>query len=55
MKEAALTEPLCVAYSSLVKHSNLKPGDLVAVIGPGPIGLLCVQIAKIIGLLILSL
>ena len=49
MKEAALTEPLCVAYSSLVKHSNLKPGDLVAVIGPGPIGLLCVQIAKIIG------
>ena len=49
LKEASLTEPLCVAYSSLVKHSNLKPGDFIVIIGPGPIGLLCTQMAKIIG------
>jgi alcohol dehydrogenase/L-iditol 2-dehydrogenase len=49
LKEAALTEPLCVAYSSLVKHSNIKPGDLVVIIGPGPIGLLCTKIASLLG------
>lgn len=49
LKEAALTEPLCVAYSSLVKHSPLKPGDLIVIIGPGPIGLLCTKIASILG------
>ena len=49
LKEAALSEPLCVAYSSLVKHANIKPGDLVVVIGPGPIGLLCVKMASILG------
>lgn len=49
LREASLTEPLCVAYSSLIKHSNIKAGDLVVVIGPGPIGLLCAQIAKIMG------
>ena len=49
LKEAALSEPLCVAYSSLVKHADIKPGDLVVVIGPGPIGLLCVKMASILG------
>lgn len=49
LKEASLTEPFCVAYSSLVKHSNIKPGDLVVVIGPGPIGLLCTKMASILG------
>jgi len=49
LKEAALTEPMCVAYSSLVKHSPLKPGDLVVIIGPGPIGLLCTKMAAILG------
>ena len=49
LKDASLSEPLCVAYSSLVKHANIKPGDLVVVIGPGPIGLLCVKMASILG------
>jgi len=49
LRESALTEPLCVAYSSLVKHSNIKPGDLVVVIGPGPIGILCTKVASIMG------
>lgn len=49
LKAASLSEPLCVAYSCLVKHSPLKPADLVVVIGPGPIGLLCVKMASILG------
>jgi len=49
LREAALTEPFCVAYSSLVKHSNITPGDLVVIIGPGPIGILCAKMASIMG------
>jgi alcohol dehydrogenase/L-iditol 2-dehydrogenase len=49
MKEAAVTEPLCVSYSAMVKHADIRPGDLVVVIGPGPIGLLCTKMASIQG------
>ncbi|HON72793.1 MAG TPA: zinc-binding dehydrogenase, partial [bacterium] len=49
LREAALTEPFCVAYSSLVKHSNIKPGDLVVIIGPGAIGILSAKVASIMG------
>ena len=48
-EEASLTEPLCVAYSALVKSARVRPGDTVAVIGPGPIGMLCAKMAKIQG------
>lgn len=46
-EKAALTEPACVAYNAVAHHSNIKPGDHVVVFGPGPIGLMCVQIAKL--------
>ncbi len=46
---AAMTEPCCVAYQAVVVNSNVRPGDLVAVIGPGPIGLLCAQMARLHG------
>lgn len=49
LKEASLTEPLCVAYSALVKSARIRPGDTVAVIGPGPVGMLCAKVAKIQG------
>lgn len=42
---AALTEPACVAYNAVAHHSHIRPGDHVVVFGPGPIGLMCVQIA----------
>lgn len=48
-EKAALTEPCCVAYNAVVNHSDIKPGDRVAVLGPGPIGLLCAAIAKLWG------
>jgi L-iditol 2-dehydrogenase len=48
-EEAALTEPVCVAYNAVVALSRLTPGDTVVIIGPGPIGLCCLQIAKVAG------
>ncbi len=49
LEKAALTEPCCVAYNAVCVHSHIRPGDSVAVIGPGPIGLLCASMAKLCG------
>ncbi|MFK4997152.1 orotidine 5'-phosphate decarboxylase / HUMPS family protein [Bacillus sp. N9] len=46
-EKAALTEPACVAYNAVAHQSIIRPGDDVVVFGPGPIGLMCVQIAKL--------
>jgi alcohol dehydrogenase/L-iditol 2-dehydrogenase len=48
-ERASLTEPCCVAYNAVCVHSHVHPGDTVAVIGPGPIGLLCAAMAKLAG------
>lgn len=48
-ERAALTEPCCVGYSAVVVKSHVRPGDIVVVIGPGPIGLLCAEMARIAG------
>jgi alcohol dehydrogenase/L-iditol 2-dehydrogenase len=48
-EEAALTEPVCVAYNAVIARSRVMPGDTVVIIGPGPIGLCCLQIARIAG------
>ncbi len=48
-EHAALTEPCCVAYNSVVGNSRIDPGDRVLVIGPGTIGILCAAIAKLAG------
>jgi len=49
LEKAALTEPCCVAYNAVCVNSHMRPGDAVAVIGPGPIGLLCVAMARLAG------
>jgi alcohol dehydrogenase/L-iditol 2-dehydrogenase len=49
LREASITEPFCVAYKSMVASSTISPGDLVVVIGPGPIGILCVKMAQLSG------
>ena len=49
LEKAALTEPCCVAYNAVCVNSHIRPGDTVAVIGPGPIGLLCAAMAKLSG------
>lgn len=46
---AALTEPCCVAYSAVVSNARIRPGDRIAVLGPGPIGILCAAIARLSG------
>jgi L-iditol 2-dehydrogenase len=46
---AAMTEPCCVAYQCTVVNARIRPGDLVVVIGPGPIGLLCATMARLSG------
>lgn len=48
-EHAALTEPACVAYQAIAVLSKINPQTPVAVIGPGPVGLFCVQIAKALG------
>lgn len=46
---AAMGEPLCVAYRAVVEKSHIRIGDTVVVIGPGPIGLFAVQLARMAG------
>ncbi len=38
-----------MAYNAACVNAHIKPGDSVAVIGPGPIGLLCAAMAKLCG------
>lgn len=49
VERAALTEPCCVAYNAVCVNSHVRPGQCVAVIGPGPIGLLCAAMARLAG------
>ncbi|MDH7599678.1 MAG: zinc-binding dehydrogenase [Sedimentisphaerales bacterium] len=49
LRAASITEPLCVAYKAVVVNSTVNPGDMVVVIGPGPIGLLCMEMARLRG------
>jgi len=48
-EKAALTEPCCVAYNATCVKTHIRPGDSVLVIGPGPIGLLCLAVARLCG------
>jgi alcohol dehydrogenase/L-iditol 2-dehydrogenase len=48
-EEAALTEPICVAYNALVEKSTIQPGDLVVIQGPGPIGIMSLLVAGLNG------
>jgi L-iditol 2-dehydrogenase len=48
-ERAALTEPCCVGYNAVAVRSHIRPGDMVVVLGPGPIGLLAAEMARIGG------
>ena len=45
---AALTEPTSVAFHGLTVNTRIIPGDTVVVIGPGPVGLMAVQVARLL-------
>lgn len=49
LKAASITEPFCVAYKALISNSNIRAGDTVVIIGPGPIGILSAKLAKLSG------
>jgi alcohol dehydrogenase/L-iditol 2-dehydrogenase len=46
---ACLAEPHAVAFNAMCVNSTIRPGDLVVVLGPGPIGLLCARMAALAG------
>jgi L-iditol 2-dehydrogenase len=46
---ACLAEPHAVAFNAMCVNSTIRPGDFVVVLGPGPIGLLCVRMAALAG------
>lgn len=45
-EEAALVEPTANVVSDVLERGCLEPSDIVAVVGPGPIGLLAAMAAK---------
>jgi alcohol dehydrogenase/L-iditol 2-dehydrogenase len=48
-EQAAVTEPICVAYNALVEKTVIKPSDTVVIQGPGPIGIMALQVARLRG------
>lgn len=46
-EEAAMAEPASVAFQAVAVKSRIQPGDTVVVIGPGPIGLMALQVARL--------
>ncbi len=44
-----MTEPICVAYNAVAEKSHINPGDIVVIVGPGPVGLFSLQVAKLAG------
>ena len=46
---AAVTEPCCVAYNAVVANGKVEEGERILVLGPGPIGILCGLMAKVMG------
>jgi 2-desacetyl-2-hydroxyethyl bacteriochlorophyllide A dehydrogenase len=48
MDDAAIVEPACVAYHA-AKRGEIKPDDIVLIIGAGPIGNFCMQSCKALG------
>jgi len=48
-EEGALTEPTSVVHHALAEKGQIKPGDIIVVTGPGPIGILSAQMARIQG------
>jgi len=48
-EEGALTEPFACCVQAVLEYSGIQAGDRVLIIGPGTIGLLCLQLVKLVG------
>lgn len=49
LDHACITEPVVATLHGMQERNNVKAGDFVVVVGPGPMGLLGVQFAKLRG------
>ena len=49
LESAALTEPLACTVHGVLETAGVRAGDNVAITGPGPIGLLALQLVKVSG------
>ena len=49
LDDAAALEPLAVVVNALTRNAAISLGDSVLIIGPGPIGLLALQVARLSG------
>jgi L-iditol 2-dehydrogenase len=49
LEEAALTEPLACTVHGVLETAGVRVGENVVLTGPGPIGLLAMQLAKVAG------
>ena len=49
LRDAACTEPTCIAYNVVISKTPVAAGDSVVVIGPGGIGLLSANLARLAG------
>jgi L-iditol 2-dehydrogenase len=49
LESAALTEPLACTIHGVLSVAKVQAGENVAIAGPGPIGLLALQLAKAAG------
>ncbi|GMK57241.1 hypothetical protein CspeluHIS016_0400750 [Cutaneotrichosporon spelunceum] len=48
-EDGAMMEPLSVAVHSVSKLAKCKSGDNIVIFGAGPVGLLCMAVAKALG------
>lgn len=46
---AALAEPMAICVTALCERVSVKPGDVVVVTGPGPIGIMAALVARCCG------
>lgn len=49
LEEAAVAELAACVVRAVYERVRIEPGDVVAVLGPGPTGLLALQVAKAVG------
>jgi L-iditol 2-dehydrogenase len=47
--DAAILEPVAVSYNTLFAEGTVNPGDVVVILGCGPIGILCGSLAVAAG------
>jgi len=48
-EEASLAEPIAIAVHATLERAAVRPGERLLITGPGPIGLLCLQVARAAG------